>query len=41
MLRDLAGFCIQAHATSEDGPKSIRRAGIRPTHTPAVMVGRR
>lgn len=33
-LRDLAGFCIQARATSEDGAESIRRAGIRPTHTP-------
>jgi hypothetical protein len=40
VLRDLAGFCIQARATSEDGPESIRRAGIRPTHTPAVLVTR-
>ncbi|MGV9894424.1 DUF5958 family protein [Streptomyces tendae] len=40
VLRDLAGFCIQARATSEDGPESIRRAGIRPTYTPAVLVTR-
>ncbi len=40
VLRDLAGFCIQARATSEDGPESIRRAGIRPTHTPAVLATR-
>lgn len=40
VVRDLAGFCIQARATSEDGPESIRRAGIRPTHTPAVLVTR-
>ncbi|MFJ4332568.1 MULTISPECIES: DUF5958 family protein [unclassified Streptomyces] len=40
VLRDLAGFCIQARATSEDGPESIRRAGIRPTHTPALLVTR-
>ncbi|MEI5527952.1 DUF5958 family protein [Streptomyces brasiliscabiei] len=40
VLRDLAGFCIQARATSEDGPESIRRAGIRPTHTPAALVTR-
>lgn len=40
VLRDLAGFCIQARATSEDGPESIRRAGLRPTHTPAVLVTR-
>nr|WP_280900806.1 DUF5958 family protein [Streptomyces sp. SAI-133] len=39
-MRDLAGFCIQARATSEDGPESIRRAGIRPTHTPAVLITR-
>lgn len=25
---------------SEDGPESIRRSGIRPTHTPAVLVTR-
>ncbi len=36
----MAGFCIQARATSEDGPESIRRAGIRPTDTPAVLVTR-
>ncbi|MCD0484894.1 DUF5958 family protein [Streptacidiphilus sp. ASG 303] len=40
VLRDLAAFCIQARATSDDGPESIRRAGIRPTHTPAVLVTR-
>ncbi|MFJ4412803.1 DUF5958 family protein [Streptomyces sp. NPDC088925] len=40
VLRDLAGFCIQARAISDDGPESIRRAGIRPTHTPAVLVTR-
>ncbi|MEB8340303.1 DUF5958 family protein [Streptomyces endophyticus] len=40
VLRDLAGFCIQARATSDDGLESIRRAGIRPTHTPAVLITR-
>ncbi|MFF7590496.1 DUF5958 family protein [Kitasatospora purpeofusca] len=40
VLRDLAGFCIQARALIEDGPESIRRAGIRPTHTPAVLITR-
>ncbi|NGO75244.1 hypothetical protein G6045_06055 [Streptomyces sp. YC504] len=39
-LRDLYQFCIQARATKEDGPASIRRAGIRPTHTPAVLITR-
>jgi hypothetical protein len=40
VLRDLAGFCIQARATIEDGPVSIQRAGIRPTYTPAVLISR-
>ncbi|MFJ5556791.1 DUF5958 family protein [Streptomyces sp. NPDC093250] len=40
VLRDLAGFCIQTRALSEDGPESIRRARIRPTHTPAVLITR-
>lgn len=40
VLRDLAEFCIQARATSEDGPASIQRAGIRPTHTSAVLISR-
>ncbi|MEU8959921.1 DUF5958 family protein [Streptomyces sp. NPDC048518] len=38
--RELVGFCIQARALVEDGPKAIRRAGIRPTHTPAVLITR-
>ncbi|MFI7290508.1 DUF5958 family protein [Streptomyces anulatus] len=40
VLRDLAGHCIQARATVEDGPESARLAGIRPTHTPAVLITR-
>lgn len=40
VLRDLVQFCLQARATSEDGPESIRRASIRPTHTPAVLITR-
>ncbi|NUL07911.1 hypothetical protein HRW07_32835 [Streptomyces lunaelactis] len=40
VLRDIAGFCIQARATIEDGPESIRRAEIRPTHTPVVLITR-
>nr|WP_203633737.1 DUF5958 family protein [Streptomyces sp. SID10815] len=38
VLRDLAGFCLQARATGEDGLLSVQRAGIRPTHTPAVLI---
>lgn len=29
-----------ARATVEDGPESVRVAGIRPTHTPAVLITR-
>lgn len=39
-LRLLSQFCVQARATAEDGPESIRRAGLRATHTPAVLITR-
>ncbi|MFI1472166.1 DUF5958 family protein [Streptomyces wuyuanensis] len=39
-LRLLAGFCFQAHPTAEEAAESIRRSGLRPTHTPAVMLVR-
>ncbi|MFJ7491187.1 DUF5958 family protein [Streptomyces sp. NPDC097727] len=39
-LRLLSHFCIQARATTEDGPESIRRSGLRATHTPAVLIAR-
>ncbi|MFJ6943094.1 DUF5958 family protein [Streptomyces wuyuanensis] len=39
-LHLLAGFCFQAHPTAEEAVESIRRSGLRPTHTPAVMLVR-
>ncbi|MEV6733914.1 MULTISPECIES: DUF5958 family protein [unclassified Streptomyces] len=39
-LRLLSHYCIQARASAEDAPESIRRAGLRPTHTPAVLISR-
>ncbi|MGW4981911.1 DUF5958 family protein [Streptomyces mirabilis] len=39
-LRFLSQHCVQARATAEDGPESVRRAGPRPTHTPAVLITR-
>ncbi|MER6230403.1 DUF5958 family protein [[Kitasatospora] papulosa] len=39
-LHLLSHFCIQARATVEDGPESVRRAGLRATHTPAVLITR-
>ncbi|MDX3695744.1 DUF5958 family protein [Streptomyces europaeiscabiei] len=34
----LRHHCVQARAVAEDGAESIRRAGLRPTHTPAVPI---
>lgn len=39
-LRYLSHHCVQARAAAEDGPDSVRRAGLRPTHTPAVLITR-
>lgn len=39
-LRLLSHYCVQARATSADGPAAIRRAGLRATHTPAVLITR-
>ncbi|MEV7323106.1 DUF5958 family protein [Streptomyces sp. NPDC093970] len=36
----LSHHCTQARAVTEDGPESIRRSGLRPTHTPAVLITR-
>ncbi|MFJ7591767.1 DUF5958 family protein [Streptomyces sp. NPDC097617] len=36
----LRHHCVQARAVAEDGPESIRRSGLRPTHTPAVLITR-
>lgn len=40
MLLFLRHHCVQARAVTEDEPESIRRAGLRPTHTPAVLISR-
>ncbi|MCT9929555.1 DUF5958 family protein [Planotetraspora sp. A-T 1434] len=40
VLGDLANYCIQAGAVVEDGPESVLLAGIRLTHTPAVLITR-
>ncbi|MBT2364067.1 hypothetical protein J7E88_01640 [Streptomyces sp. ISL-10] len=36
----LRHHCVQARAVTEDAPESIRRSGLRPTHTPAVLISR-
>ncbi|MFJ9871315.1 DUF5958 family protein [Streptomyces sp. NPDC101165] len=40
VLLFLRHHCVQARAVAEDGPENIRRAGLRPTHTPAVLITR-
>ncbi|WP_067826032.1 DUF5958 family protein [Actinomadura kijaniata] len=40
ILRKLSNYCIQAHPSQEDIAESIRRSGLRPTHTPAVLIAR-
>lgn len=40
VLRHLHNHCLQARVVEEDGPRSILRAGLRPTHTPAVLIVR-
>ncbi|MCG8968827.1 MULTISPECIES: DUF5958 family protein [Streptomyces] len=40
VLLFLCHHCVQARAAAEDVPESIRRAGLRPTHTPAVLISR-
>ncbi|MEX0174407.1 DUF5958 family protein [Streptomyces sp. LMG1-1-1.1] len=38
VLLFLRHHCVQARAVTEDAPESICRAGLRPTHTPAVLI---
>lgn len=40
VLRLLRHHCVQARAVAEDAPESIRRAGLHPAHTPAVLISR-
>ncbi|GGX02443.1 hypothetical protein GCM10010383_35880 [Streptomyces lomondensis] len=40
VLRELFQFCVQARAVGEDALEGIRRSGLRPTHTPAVLLAR-
>ncbi|MCF3143362.1 hypothetical protein IQ293_08910 [Streptomyces platensis] len=40
VLLFLRHHCVQACAVAEDAPESIRRAGLRSTHTPAVLISR-
>ncbi|MDQ0578699.1 DUF5958 family protein [Streptomyces rishiriensis] len=41
VLLFLRHHCVQPRAVTEDGPESIRRAGLRPTHTRPALGGAR
>lgn len=40
VLLFLRHHCVQARAVAEDASESISRSGLRPTHTPAVLLSR-
>ncbi|MET7813463.1 DUF5958 family protein [Streptomyces sp. NPDC005395] len=40
VLLFLRHHCVQARAATEDAQEAIRRAGLRLTHTPAVLISR-
>ncbi|MET7505833.1 DUF5958 family protein [Streptomyces albidoflavus] len=40
VLLFLRHHCVQARAVTGDARESIRRSGLRPTHTPAVLLSR-
>ncbi|MFH8371171.1 DUF5958 family protein [Streptomyces sp. NPDC018031] len=40
VLLFLRHHCVQARVVPEDAPESIRRSGLRLTHTPVVLISR-
>ncbi|MEV6159124.1 DUF5958 family protein [Nonomuraea sp. NPDC052129] len=38
VIRELSSYSLQARAVTEDAAKSIVRAGVKPTATPAVLI---
>ncbi|MCX4633076.1 DUF5958 family protein [Streptomyces sp. NBC_01443] len=38
VLRDVAGYAMQAHITAADGRAGVARSGLKPTANPSVMV---
>ncbi|WP_063781222.1 DUF5958 family protein [Streptomyces maremycinicus] len=38
VLREVAGYAMQAHVTSADGRAGVARSGVKPTANPAVMI---
>ncbi|QXE36418.1 hypothetical protein KQY30_21425 [Streptomyces sp. GMY02] len=40
VMLHLRHHCVQARAVAEDAQEAIHRAGLRLTHTPAVLISR-
>lgn len=40
VLRELAALFKQVHALPSDVPATVQRAGLKPTHTPSVLMSR-
>ena len=40
VLRVLAALIQQAHPRPTEIPEAIRKAGLKPTHTPSVLLGK-
>lgn len=38
VLRELAVLFQEAHASPDDVPVAVQRAGLKPTHTPSVLM---
>ncbi|MCZ0983556.1 DUF5958 family protein [Streptomyces diastatochromogenes] len=38
VLREVAGYAMQAHITAADGRAGVERSGVKPTANPSVMI---
>ena len=38
VLREVAGYAMQAHITATDGRAGVARSGVKPTANPSVMI---
>ncbi|MFF3889263.1 DUF5958 family protein [Streptomyces sp. NPDC001914] len=38
VLREVAGYVMQAHITAADGRVGVARSGVKPTANPSVMI---
>ncbi|WP_327733031.1 DUF5958 family protein [Streptomyces nojiriensis] len=38
VLREIAGYAMQAHITAADGRAGVARSGVKPTANPSVMI---